>query len=213
MTHPLPAAATLLLLRQATAVAEHAATAAAGSTMLKTVAMYAVGAGVLLAAVGGAAWLGRRLRAELRRAPGRDDGDAVAGLGPSELTARHVFRTLQERNIASVEELAAMTPRERQLLFDAVATKVTPIVGMPAVRSAGGPTPSSGSAAVGRARQPSPPPPPAASGPLHCPACGAALAIDTDAPRSVTHCDGCGRRVATRRDGARLTVTVDDLLS
>lgn len=176
---------------------------AAGTTLLSTLGVYLLGAVVLIAAVGGAAWAGRRLRADLRGTTARDaDATAAAALGPSELSARHVFRTLQEKKIATAAQLASMSPRERQLLFETVATKVTPLAGMPAVRAADS----------GAARPAAPPARPAttAVGPLHCPACGAVLTIDESAPRSVTHCDGCGRRVAARRDGGRLTVTVDE---
>ena len=175
----------------------------AGTTLLSTLGVYLLGAVVLIAAVGGAAWAGRRLRAYLRGTSASDaDATAAAALGPSELSARHVFRTLQEKKIATAAQLAAMSPRERQLLFETVATKVTPLAGMPAVRAADS----------GAARPAAPParPATAAVGPLHCPACGAVLTLDEDAPRSVTHCDGCGRRVAARRDGGRLTVTVDE---
>lgn len=199
MTRLLYVAAKLALAQAAGATADVA------PAPLKTAAMYALGGGVLLAAVGGAAWASRKLRSEVKRRPNERsaaDATSAAGLGPSELSARHVFRTLQERKIATVEQLAAMSPRERQLLFDAVATKVTPLAGMPAVKSAAG--------AGGARTREVPPPAPAAVGPLHCPACGAALAAGTDAPRTVTHCDGCGRRVAARREGGRLTVTVDD---
>ena len=175
----------------------------AGTTLLSTLGVYLLGAVVLIAAVGGAAWAGRRLRADLRGTSASDaDATAAAALGPSELSARHVFRTLQEKKIATAAQLAAMSPRERQLLFETVATKVTPLAGMPAVRPAG----------AGAPRPPAPParPAPPPRGPRHGPPRGAVLTLDEDAPRSVTHCDGCGRRVAARRDGGRLTVTVDE---
>src|ERR671921_97343 len=81
---------------------------------------------VVTGAVVAAVWLGRRVRNEAQRDIAR--GEAGPD-GASELTSRHVFRVLQERKIATVEEIAAMSPRERQLLFDSVARKVTPLVG------------------------------------------------------------------------------------
>jgi hypothetical protein len=190
----------------ASLLAQAAASPAAGTSMLGTISAYLLGAGVLVGAVGGAVWAGRRLRADLRRVtPSQQDAAAAAALGPSELTARHVFRTLQEKKIATASQLAAMSPRERQLLFETVATRVTPLAGVPTVPAAGEgvarPTPVAAQPAA---------PMPTAVGALHCPACGAALAIDRDAPRAVSHCDACGRRVAARREGNRLTVTVDE---
>ncbi|HWJ24503.1 MAG TPA: hypothetical protein VNS52_19235, partial [Gemmatimonadaceae bacterium] len=92
-----------------------------GTTLLSTLGVYLLGAVVLIAAVGGAAWAGRRLRADLRGTSASDaDATAAAALGPSELSARHVFRTLQEKKIATAAQLAAMSPRERQLLFETV---------------------------------------------------------------------------------------------
>ena len=158
------------------------------------IAIYVLGTLVLAAAVGAAVWAGQRVRAEAKRGI----TDPTPDVGPSELSSRHVFRLLQERKIASVEELAAMSPRERQLLFDAVATKVTPVLGIAAVQAGGR---HRGSEEAGE----HPP-----IGALHCPACGAALAAGPDAPRVVTTCAGCGRRVAARRDGGRVSVTVDD---
>lgn len=157
---------------------------------------------VVTGAVGAALWLGRRVRNEARRDIG---GAQAAPDGPSELTSRHVFRVLQERNIATVEEIAAMSPRERQLLFDSVARKVTPLVAMPAVRVGATPasTPS-GPALVGGSTSP------AAVGVLHCPACTAPIAAASESARVVLPCPGCGRRLSARRDGMRVSMTVDD---
>jgi len=154
---------------------------------------------VATGAVGVALWLGRRVRNEVKRDIAATD---VGPDGPSELTSRHVFRVLQERKIASVEEIAAMSPRERQLLFDSVARKVTPLVGVPAVAS-GGRSPTA-PAIVG--------PPHAAVGVLHCPACGALIEAAAEANRVVVPCPDCGRRLSARRDGVRVSVTVDDNL-
>jgi hypothetical protein len=200
----LPIASPALLAQ--TAAATHAAAASdGGARLLWTIGAYLLGAGVLAAAVGGAVWAGRRLRADLRRpAPSEEEAMAAAALGPSEVSARHVFRTLQEKKIATAAQLAAMSPRERQLLFDTVATKVTPLAGVPTVRS------TAAGSGGGAQRPAAAAPAPRGVGSLHCPACGAALSIDADAPRAVSHCDGCGRRVAARRDGARLTVTADE---
>ena len=102
---------------------------------------------VVKAAVGAAIVLGRRVREEAKR-----DlvGEQAAPEGPSELTSRHVFRVLQERNIATVEEIAAMSPRERQLLFDSVAQRVTPLVAMPAVAATSGGAPAAPAASTRR---------------------------------------------------------------
>ena len=91
-----------------------------------------------------------------------------------------------------------MSPRERQLLFDTVGRKVTPILGVASV-------PASPRAERAEGEGEYPP-----IGALHCPACGAALAAGPQSPRVITQCAGCGRRVAARRDGGRVSVTVDD---
>lgn len=160
-----------------------------------------IAAGVVVTgAVVAALWFGRRLRNEAKR--------DLAGLpaspeGPSELTARHVFRVLQDRKIATVEEIAAMSPRERQLLFDSVARKVTPLVAMPAVAASGGRgTPAATTV-----------PAATAVGVLHCPACAAPIPAAAEANRVVLPCPGCGRRLSARRDGLRVSVTVDDPLA
>ena len=154
---------------------------------------------VVTGAVGVALWLGRRVRDEAKRDIA---GTVAAPDGPSELTARHVFRVLQERKIASVEEIAAMSPRERQLLFDSVARMVTPLAGMPAVASASG--------AAARPTLAGPSISASVVGTLHCPACAAAIPAAADASRVVAPCPGCGRRLSARRDGVRVSVTVDD---
>src|SRR5690349_17315229 len=100
-----------------------------GDTLGEQLGVSIAAAVVVTGAVAVALWMGRRLRNEAKR----DIADPAAPEGPSELTSRHVFRVLQERKIATVEEIAAMSPRERQLLFDSVARKVTPLVGVPAV--------------------------------------------------------------------------------
>jgi len=156
----------------------------------------ALAAVVVIGALAAAIWAGRRLRADANRAL-----DAGAPAGPSELTSRHVFRVLQERNIASVEAIAAMSPRERQLLFDAVARKVTPVVGVPSVPTSAGS--AAAVAAVPVAKD-------APIGALHCPACGTAITAAAAASRIVAPCDQCGRRIAARRDGMRVSVTADD---
>jgi hypothetical protein len=158
---------------------------------------------VVMGAVAAAIALGRRVRAEAKRDIG---GTQAAPDGPSELTSRHVFRVLQERKIATVEEIAAMSPRERQLLFDSVARTVTPLVAMPAV---GGSStrPTSATAAVPAAAVPAAAAP---VGALHCPACAAPIPAAAEDNRVVAPCPGCGRRLSARRDGVRVSVTVDD---
>lgn len=152
---------------------------------------------VVMGAVVAAIMVGRRVRSEARQELA--GGPAVVD-GPSELTSRHVFRVLQERKIATVEEIAAMSPRERQLLFDSVARKVTPLAGVPAVTASGsGTTPAPAAAS-----------PTAPVGVLHCPACAAPIAEAAASNRVVVPCPGCGRRISARRDGVRVSVTVDD---
>ena len=177
--------------------------AAIGDALGAQLGVSVAAAVVVTGAVGLALWLGRRVREDARRGI----ADAATGPeGPSELTSRHVFRVLQERKIASVEEIAAMSPRERQLLFDAVARKVTPLVGMPAV-PAGNPAAAAAVAAPAVAQ---PGATQDAVGVLHCPACAAAIPAAAEANRVLAMCPGCGRRVTARRDGVRVSVTVDD---
>ena len=154
---------------------------------------------VVTAAVVAALWLGRRVRREAKLDIA---GEVAMPDGPSELTSRHVFRVLQERKIATVEEIAAMSPRERQLLFDSVARKVTPLVGVPAVASSGraAPAPMSGGTSA------------APVGVLYCPACATTIDAAADSNRVVVPCPGCGRRLSARRDGVRVSVTIDDNL-
>lgn len=140
-------------------------------------------------------WASRRMRASLS---GNGDGRPKE---PSELVTPGLYRALRERGIASPESLAAMSPRERQLLLDA-AGRMTPTTPMLAVGASPRSVAASGVAAAVA------PAPPAS---VHCPVCGTRLAAwDTAAPRIVTRCTNCNRRISVRMDGdSRVVVTAD----
>jgi len=138
-------------------------------------------------------------------------------------------RTLTQRGLVNAEQLANMSPAEREFFVNTVATRLgetgkprlldspPPETPSPTASSAGGssisakgprrafPTPT-GAATV------SPDPVPSGaliSGVIHCPVCRTPLGQRAETPVLMARCPGCTRRVAARVDGERLTITVD----
>jgi hypothetical protein len=131
-------------------------------------------------------WVGRTLREQISPL----DSDVMPpGNAPEQLSPT-AYHTLVDRGIVSPEQLAAMSPRERQFLLDTTGRKLR----------------DSGAIAAAPAAPTGAAPP---SGALHCPACGASL-LEGVIPLSwASHCGGCGRHLTMRRDGAQVILTVD----
>ncbi len=184
------------------------------------VALLVLGAGVVI--------FGRMLRAQLSNdsangGPGRANARAASGRanGSASVTAlpTGLARTLTERGAVTAQQLAMMSPTEREFFVATVAAKLGE-GSKPRLVGARGGTPSAGSPVVTNGGTPSlaanPAPvtetvPAAAlvTGPIHCPVCRTPIGQRTETPLLMSKCPGCARRVSIRVEGDRLTVTVD----
>ena len=191
---------------------------------------YWLAGGVVTLLVLGAAvvMFGRMLRSQLsgdsasaghsgaigRTASGRSIGSASITAMPTGLA-----RTLTERGAVTAQQLAMMSPAEREFFVSTVAAKLGEGSKPRLVGPRSG-TPAAGSATVANTgvssptADPAPPtePLPASAlvtGPIHCPVCRTPIGQRTETPLQMSKCPGCGRRVAIRVEGDRLTVTVN----
>lgn len=175
--------------------------------------LLALGAGVIV--------FGRTLRAQLSsssRSRGRkqDSGRWTAADANVTVMPTGLARTLTARGAVTAQQLAQMSPAEREFFVSTVAAKLgegskprlvgargTP-AGSPAVATAPGRSPMTD------AQPPIDPlsAPALVSGPIHCPVCRTPIGQRTETPLLMSRCPGCGRRVGVRVEGDRLTVTV-----
>jgi hypothetical protein len=183
-----------------------------------------VSAIILLVLVVGVVLLARALRSQLARrtppAPARVERSgrdwAVTPL-PTGLA-----RTLTQRGLVNAQQLASMSPAEREFFVATVAARVGEgakprLIGVKgaderlAATGTGPVADAGGRAPVGRDPVTVTDPVPSAplvSGVIHCPVCRTPLGQRSDA-LLMSRCPGCARRVAARVDGDRLIVTVD----
>ena len=157
-------------------------------------------------------WVTRTVRESLGDAR-PDPASPIAFDGIDELT---VYRALSERNIATPEQLAAMSARERRVLFDALQSRL-------AAAAKKSEAAQMASALPPQAQSTSRPTvPPAKRAParpydertarplVHCPACATPTPYETERPAIDATCAGCGRRVQVRIEGAQMVVTVTE---
>jgi hypothetical protein len=153
---------------------------------------------VLLLAWGVIVAAGRSLRAK-RQGTTRGGGSSpVAGDGRD---ATVLGEVLKRRGLATDEQLAGMSPREVQMLFDTMTAKLPPAARTPASPSAETAVFSLNRPVQGRT---------AAIGRAFCPGCGTALDAGRDRPRFAAVCPGCGGQVTAQLLGVRLTLTVEN---
>jgi hypothetical protein len=185
-------------------------------------------AGVLtIAVVAGTMVIARRfLRAQIAGRPhnggvamsmGVAMADATAGVGGGAYEggpgrAAGVVRTLAERGLVAGDQLASMSPAEREFFLATVGAKLgdgaKPRL-VTQTRAAGGGAVAATAPAI--ALDPVDEAVPHAalvSGSIHCPVCRAPIGKRADAPVLMSRCPGCSRRVAAHVDGDRLTVTL-----
>lgn len=181
------------------------------------------GVAVLLVLGAGVVIFGRTLRSQLSSDPDsrRPSGTSGHMTSSSTITAMPtgLARTLTERGAVTAQQLALMSPAEREFFVSTVAAKLGE-GSKPRLVGPRGPTPSAGSPAVGGTGSAAPPPnsvPPTeplsaaalVTGPIHCPVCRTPIGQRTETPLLMSKCPGCARRVAIRVEGDRLTVTVN----
>jgi hypothetical protein len=136
-------------------------------------------------------------------------GGAYAG-GPDR--ADGVVRTLAERGLVAGEQLASMSPAEREFFLTTVGAKLGDSAKprlMTQTHATGGAMGAATAAAI--ALDPADEAVPHAalvSGAIHCPVCRTPIGKRADAPLLMSRCPGCSRRVAAHVDGDRLTVTL-----
>jgi hypothetical protein len=160
-------------------------------------------------------WVGRTLRSLISDSA-RETAQLEALSAPVPDAA---FDALVRQGVVSADDLAGMTPRERDFLIAAAGQRVDGVGSREVSRRL---TPSSmptvGSAGVGAARRAGTPPrlhlitpsrPPLGVS-VHCPGCGAAL--DRDALQRIgsATCPRCKRPVSAHIQRGRLTVIVDE---
>jgi hypothetical protein len=115
-----------------------------------------------------------------------------------------VARALTARGLVNAQQLASMSPAEREFFVATVAARVGE-TGKPKLM------PTHAEGGDGSAPIPAPDATVTAalvSGGIHCPVCRAPLGQRSETPLLMSRCPGCGRRVAVRVEGTRLTVTV-----
>jgi hypothetical protein len=176
-----------------------------------------------IAVVAGAMVIARRaLRAQITGRPrSRSPGIATAGNGatyPSGTAAARadgVLRTLADRGVAAGEQLASMSPAEREFFLTTVGAKLGDgakprLMTQTHATTSSGAGPAAATAAA-LALDPADEAVPHAalvSGSIHCPVCRSPIGKRADAPLLMSRCPGCSRRVAAHVDGDRLTVTL-----
>jgi|GEM_PF-2508857 hypothetical protein len=185
-----------------------------------------VAGALAISVVAGAMVIARRmLRAQItgRRAAGLDIatgmamGGAIAGSGGGAyaggpVRADGVVRTLAERGLVAGEQLASMSPAEREFFLSTVGAKLGDAAKprlMTQTHGTGGAMAAATAAAI--ALDPADEAVPHAalvSGSIHCPVCRTPIGKRADVPLLMSRCPGCSRRVAAHVDGDRLTVTL-----
>lgn len=183
-------------------------------------------AGVLaIAVVAGAMVIARRvLRAQIAGRPrgagldisvGSATGNAMTGTGGAAYAGGPprtdgVVHTLAERGLVAGEQLASMSPAEREFFLATVGAKLgdgaKPRL-MTQTHAAGGAAATAAAIAIDPADE-AVPHAALVSGSIHCPVCRSPIGKRADAPLLMSRCPGCSRRVAAHVDGDRLTVTL-----
>jgi hypothetical protein len=177
---------------------------------------------VTIAVVAGAMVIARRaLRAQIAGPPGSPSpGIAPAGngatyaSGTAAVRADGVLRTLAEHGLSAGEQLAGMSPAEREFFLATVGAKLGDgakprLMTQTHATSISSRGPAAAAAAI--ALDPVDEPVPHAalvSGSIHCPVCRSPIGKRADAPLLMSRCPGCSRRVAAHVAGDRLTVTL-----
>lgn len=163
---------------------------------------------VLLVLAAAVALAGRMVRSRLGDITvHRTNGNAGGGNGRAWAVTplpTGVARALTARGLVNAQQLASMSPAEREFFVATVAARVGE-TGKPKL------IPARPDATDGAAPASSPDATLTAalvSGGIHCPVCRAPLGQRTETPLLMSRCPGCGRRVGVRVEGARLTVTV-----
>ena len=158
-------------------------------------------------------WVGRNLRALV--SDSGVESARIQALAAS--TPAAAADTLVRQGIVTAEDLARMTPREREFLVATAGRHAAPGADRNRPRQ---PTPKSfegvGSAASGRSSEPTPrlhlitPSRPPLGMSVHCPGCG--IALDREALQRVgtTTCPRCKRPISAHIQRGRLTVIVEE---
>ncbi|HKG94643.1 MAG TPA: zinc ribbon domain-containing protein [Gemmatimonadaceae bacterium] len=162
--------------------------------------LFAIAGAIIFAlACGAIVAAGRSLRG---RAKGRPAAGRPSGAVTSDAANAQVLgEILRRRGLATEAQLAGMSPREVQMLYDMLTAKLPPTARTPASPSA-----ETAVVAMNRPVQGRTVP----IGRLFCPNCGTTLDSGLDRPRFAISCPGCGARVSAQLLGVRLTITVED---
>lgn len=122
-----------------------------------------------------------------------------------------VVRTLAERGLVAGEQLASMSPAEREFFLATVGAKLgdgaKPRLMTQTHATGGGMAVAAAAIALDPADE-TVPHAALVSGSIHCPVCRSPIGKRADAPLLMSRCPGCSRRVAAHVDGDRLTVTL-----
>lgn len=168
--------------------------------------LLAFGVVVLLALAGAVALAGRMVRSRLDdsgdhptvdRTPRPQRDWAVTPLPTG------IARALTERGLVNAQQLASMTPAEREFFVATVAARVGE-TGKPKLMGA---SLDGDGVHESTASQHTPATAALVSGSIHCPVCRAPLGQRSET-LLMSRCPGCSRRVGVRVEGTRLTVTV-----
>ena len=145
-------------------------------------------------------WIGRSVRS-LGSDPALE-GSRLTGLDAT--TAAAAAKALTLRGVVSPEDLAKMTPREREFLL---ANSAAPLGAVRPGAPATSPRPRPATPSHLRLITPSRPPLGMA---VHCPSCGAALDRDALQRFGTTACAKCRRPVSAHVQRGRITVIVEE---
>jgi hypothetical protein len=171
----------------------------------------------IMALVGAALLFGRAMRSRISGKSG--DGTRLGRTGSSMRDPRvtplptGVARVLTESGAVSAQQLAEMSPTEREFFVATVAAQMGK-TGKPRLVPGGAGPATRGGAAAAPSAEPAAALDPISSstlvsGPIHCPVCRTPIGERTVTPLLMSKCPGCGRRVSARVEGDRLTVTVN----
>lgn len=165
--------------------------------------IYAIaGAVILLLVAGGAIIIAARRRLH---GTGTERGGRSSAAAPtasaSSADAQVLGEILRRRGLATEAQLAGMSAREVQMLYDTLTAKLPP-----AARTPASPSAETQVLALNRPVQGRTVP----IGRIFCPSCGTALDSGLDRPRFAVACPGCGARLSAQLLGVRLTITVED---
>lgn len=167
-------------------------------------------------------WVGRTLRSLISDAPRDASRLEALGVGTPGASADALVR----QGIVSAEQLAGMSPREREFLITTAALQLgaTPARGTTSVPGSLLVVPARTSSARATPARPhtitaTPPAPrlhlitpsrPPLGVAVHCPSCGAPLDRDALQRFGTTTCDRCKRPVSAHIQRGRLTVIVEE---